>query len=330
MADERRRRVVLASALCLAGLGVLSLALGDSGLYSTPGAALSYLPSGHLVKTLEDGTEFTVAIEHFDYTGQTGNYIDDWVYYVGAYEHHVLRFMRDVLTQVEDGVALDVGANVGLHSQYVSPYAKTVHAIEPWPPVLVRLDAMIAANKIDNIAVHRVGYAEEPGSLPFFAPDDNNLGKGSFDETYSGSKGTTEELPLVVGDAHLVEVGASRIDLIKIDIEGYERYAMRGLRQTVERDKPVVVLEVNATEGGFRSEADLSSTFPSGYAYYRLTTPGEFGAWSISLLGWRWVYGPEEEGIYTIEPYDMDFEKRGTLIAVHEERSALLEALSAP
>ena len=59
--------------------------------------------------------------------------------------------MRDISRAFGGGVFVDVGANTGLHSLYMSKHASTVHAFEPYEPVLARLRAAIARNEIGNI-----------------------------------------------------------------------------------------------------------------------------------------------------------------------------------
>jgi len=252
------------------------------------------------------------------YKGNTQHLIDLQVYAFGGYEKHVLFAMRDAVAKtrgLDEAVFLDVGANVGHHSMFMSRQLAHVHAIEPFPPVLARFDEMIALNKLENITVHRVGYSNEPGSLPFFAPPEDNHGSGTFAHAHAAEDKPAMELPLVVGDDHLRGEGIERVDLIKIDIEGFERFAFQGLRATIEANKPIIVFELNAhTDGGFRTAQELEQTFPPGYKFFEIHGPPDIG-WKFGGAG-KLVCG-SEEGQYRLAPYDMTFsESGGNLIGV--------------
>ena len=294
--------------------------LKDSGLFTQPITALTYLPSGRWVRLPSAPTAFQVQSDGFVFVGETGNFLDDNVYLFGAYERPELYLLRDVLTQMrgDEGVFLDVGANVGHHALYMAQYARKVHAVEPFPPVLARMDAMIEVNRARNVTVHRVGFSNAPGALPFYAPSDDFQGNGSFDAAFAMDAERTIELPLVVGDAWLHDRGITRVDLIKIDIEGFERYGLEGLRQTLERDRPAVVMELNNAEGGFASMEQIRATFPEGYAMYEVEAPqgGRVDLFGIAL-GWSmYVYGPRLNGEYALRPFNGEFApQRNVLIA---------------
>ena len=59
--------------------------------------------------------------------------VDNDIFYYGAYEKHILYFLRDVMRTVygNRGTFVDVGANTGQHSLFVSRFASEVHAFEP-------------------------------------------------------------------------------------------------------------------------------------------------------------------------------------------------------
>ena len=125
--------------------------------------------------------DFVVDYFGFTYTGNTGNYIDANVYYFGAFEKPEIYFVRDTLTSLPPGpVFIDVGANTGLYTVFASKDAHTVHAFEPFPPVLQRLRALVADNGVPNVVLHPVGLGAEEAQLAFMSPPDDNLGTGSF------------------------------------------------------------------------------------------------------------------------------------------------------
>ena len=219
-----------------------------------------------------DSFDFTTDFFGMRYEGNSGNYIDRRIFYVGAYEKPMLFLLRDIMGTAfaNQGVFIDVGANTGQHSLFMSQYSKEVHAFEPYEPVLKRFRKMIDINQIRNIVIHPVGLGHEAAKLPFYKPPDTNLGTGSFvagfkpDNTYGG------ELDIRVGDEALASANVGSVALIKIDIEGYEKYALRGLNRTLEGFRPFVVFELTSNPTSpvsIKSKRELVALFPDSYEF---------------------------------------------------------------
>lgn len=270
--------------------------------------------------TVEDvqqrAADFEIDFFGLQYRGNTANLIDAHAYYFGAYEKPELFLLRDSLNVLgPEAVVLDVGANTGLHAMFVSRYAKEVHAFEPYRPVLARLRHAIESNNLPNIVVHPVGLGEAEASLPFFAPPDDNLGTGSFVDGFrTGNRDDTEALRIVVGDDYLPQAGVDRVDLIKMDIEGYEKPALSGLRRVLTQDRPIVLLEVSmdpALPGLFSSVEELRSHLPEAYELF--------------------VFAERDlrSGMYRLEPARLSFNRRGraNVVAVPAEKA---DALTGP
>jgi FkbM family methyltransferase len=226
----------------------------------------SWIQKRHVVLGLYKPIDFRVNFFGMIYEGRSGNILDDAILYYGAQEKYILFFMKDVAeTLGKDVVFYDIGANVGQHSLFMSKYVKEVHAFEPYPPVLERFRKMVAINRIKNIYIHPVGLGNKNGQLPFYEPPESNLGAGSFikrEDTID--KNFT--MPLVIGDEWLEKKGASHVDIIKCDIEGYEKNAFLGLKQTLSSNRPIVVMELNlGLEESFQSIDDFYATFPPDY-----------------------------------------------------------------
>lgn len=230
--------------------------------------------------------DFVIDFGGFRYRGNTGNLIDACMYYYGAWEKSALNFMRDTLTN--DSVMIDVGANTGIYSVVASKQAKYVHAIEPYPPILVRLHHIIDENKIPNVTVHPVGLGAEEAELPFFPPPDRNLGWASFVPGFvQGSRGDTLKLKIVQGDSYFQKNGIARVDFIKMDIEGYEKPALAGLQQTLRRNRPVVLMELSIDPSLpilFKSLQELRAAFPENYEFFKLQENVISGAYRLYPL----------------------------------------------
>ncbi|MDY3554947.1 FkbM family methyltransferase [Gemmata sp. JC717] len=220
--------------------------------------------------------EYTFTVENYGYTyrGTSGNLIDDAVLAFGAWEKHILFFLDDYVnaTGTRDRVFVDVGANTGQYVLFMAPRVKAVHAIEPFPPVLKALHANLKLNPFTNVTVHEVGLGEREATIPFFEPaDDAHQAGGSFrGEGHDGhGQKRGADLRVVPGDALLA--GTGPIGVMKIDIEGYEEAALKGLRKTLETHRPLVVLEVStAPAGTIGSLEQLKALFPDRYECFVL------------------------------------------------------------
>jgi FkbM family methyltransferase len=225
-----------------------------------------------LAKLRDKEFDFTVENYGYVYKGRTGELIDDCVLTFGAWEKFMLFFMDDYTRAagIQDTAFVDVGANTGTHTLFMAPRIKEVHAIEPFPPVLKRLHANLALNKFANIRVHEVGFGEKDDTIPFYAPDESNTGGGTF---RPGDKEKTlhGKLRVVAGDEYFKGVTMAPVGLIKMDIEGYEEPALKGLRATIERHRPLVIVEVTTKNhqvaGTIASFDQLRGLFPANYEF---------------------------------------------------------------
>ena len=317
-----KRRTALAlsvvGAAALAGTGGRWLRM--AGLHDDPLRSWPALRHGRYVSFPPEPTPFEADIEGYVYAGVSGNYIDDRILALGLYERPELELLRDLLVahRGSEGVVLDVGANVGQHTLYLARHAAQVHAVEPFPPVLERLDALVERNGLRHVTVHRVGFSNRAGSLPFFAPPAQNLGTGSFDPAFRRANTPDRELPLVVGDDWLAEHGVGRVDLVKVDVEGTERLVLEGLRRTLERDRPTVMFELNPAPGSFRDAAQVERTFPEAYRFFELADSQLY--W-VHLPRGTYFYGPRLEGGGRLVPFTGRCAKQRNVVAVPEERA---------
>jgi FkbM family methyltransferase len=213
---------------------------------------------------------FTVTSNGYTYKGETGNYIDEHVLFYGAYEKYMLYFMRDYVraTGQKDSALIDVGANVGQHSLFMSRHVKEVHSIEPYPLVLRRFHEMVKLNNFDNIKIHEVGFSDDVGSIPYYPPPGDNLGAGTFRKEAVDWQTKEIKLPLVIGDDYLKSVEMPPVSVIKMDIEGYEEKGLRGLKKTLEKHRPLVVVEVTRPpKGTIATGEQLRRLFPEKYQF---------------------------------------------------------------
>lgn len=236
--------------------------------------------------------EFSVDLNGARYQGHTGNYVDKNIFFHGAYEKPVLFFLRDILSTAhhDQGVFLDIGANTGQHSLFLARHAKAIHAFEPWEPVLIQLRRNIEANRLSHIVVHPFGLGNENSIQTFYRPPDNNLGMGSFVKEFATVNSPADKLEIRIGDEVLEKAGVSAVALIKMDIEGFEKLALKGLERTLRQYRPIVEFELSSDPNSpvsVKSRAELLSLFPPDYESLRFSgrSDPDTGAYVLEPLG---------------------------------------------
>jgi len=228
----------------------------------------------------ENPRKFSVDFFGSRFEGDSSDSLEAAILAYGAYERDILYLMRDYLKILKKPVKVfwDVGSHIGLHSVYISNYATTVHSFDPYPPVLKRFEEIVSTNNINNIKIHGVGLGAKKEKLPFFLPegsDDKKLTTvGTFDQDFGWKRGDkTQKLLIVNGDDYMSTQNLSPPDLIKVDVEGFEKPALEGLKNTLTEHRPVVVIEVTPNSESavaFRSQAELQKVFPKNYSILTL------------------------------------------------------------
>ena len=205
-----------------------------------------------------------------------GEYIDSDIFSEGAYE---LYFLRWIERTISGRTYVDIGANIGNHALYLAGNFDSVHCFEPNPPVADRLAENAALNAIP-IRVHRVGLGKIDTVLPFHPNNVGNLGGSSF---AANGFDATCVLPVRNGDAYFAAHAIEDIDLLKIDVEGFELEVLSGLQAIIQRDRPVVILEF---DGRKLDPAKLQELLPN----YVLAELNEIGA-LVDFVPERRYYG---------------------------------------
>ena len=146
---------------------------------------------------------------------------------------------------------LDVGANVGYHtvlaSKIVGPRGK-VFSFEASPMVGVQLK-VTESNINNNVRVFNLAVSDSLATLTFYTEIGGHTGRSSLLQ-HVASESQANQVPAIPLDSMLPDL--PNITLVKLDIEGAEMRALRGMRNLLSRDKPGVLLEL--TEQWLRAD----------------------------------------------------------------------------
>jgi FkbM family methyltransferase len=119
-----------------------------------------------------------------------------------------------------------------------------VHGFEPNPATYRRLSDNIALNGYSQVTAHSLALSDQGGSATLYLPKDDNLGEASL-QKYDGETESTVITTLTADEwMESADLGnPARIDLIKIDVQGYETRAIRGASKLLARYRPLVICE---------------------------------------------------------------------------------------
>ncbi|MBW2466813.1 MAG: FkbM family methyltransferase [Deltaproteobacteria bacterium] len=218
-----------------------------------------------------EGYSFRTDFFEMLWLGKTNNYVDYQVLLRGAYEKFMLFFMRDALDSIgQDKVVLDIGANIGNHALFLTQYASIVHAFENYQPAKESLEEKMLVNNIGNIVIHPIGLSDRKESIPFYPQDVDSISTGSFEKGFCGSEENAIILNVDIGDDVMKNENITGIDLIKIDVEGFEIQVLKGLANTMRENRPLVIFEtLPATRESSETDFEkMKALFPDKYSFY--------------------------------------------------------------
>ncbi len=155
------------------------------------------------------------------------------------YELELLQWIKDKgLT----GTYVDVGSHQGNHTIYFSKMcmAEKVVGIEGNPFYFELLEENTSLNECDNVVLHNIiASNEEDADVELFFNKSNTGNTSAYDFKHSTQKvvNKTSKLDnLLIGE---------EVTLIKLDIQDMEWFALQGCRNTIRKNKPLLILEWN-------------------------------------------------------------------------------------
>lgn len=173
--------------------------------------------------------------------------------YVGRSMHTYGEYGPDETEKILElrgsGLFLDVGANIGCISQAVIASGGRVLAFEPQLEVYDVLCRNLAHAgtgwEVMNVAVGKEEGVAQMSILDYSAK--NNIGGLSLG-LGSNRWGKHRDVPVITLDGLNLK---ERVTFIKIDVEGYEEQVLRGAKNLIARDKPVLYVEDDRVENSY-------------------------------------------------------------------------------
>jgi len=198
-----------------------------------------YIKEGLSVVRLIDGSKIYINPEDQD--------VGSYVALHGFWEPHIEEIWRKL---VKDGdVIFDVGANFGYFSAVAARKMKKGHIylFEANNKLISYLEKTMSINGFANkSSIVNKAVGDKKG-VQKFRESQNFWGRSTLTESSIGEKGKLKKVEVITLDQYCAENKITNIDLIKMDIEGYEDRAYIGMNKIINDNKHVkIVMEFSA------------------------------------------------------------------------------------
>jgi len=121
---------------------------------------------------------------------------------------------------------------------------------------------------VQNIILHQCGLGATSGKSPLYLGPES--GGSSLIPGVNGiCCSNSVPVTIVRGDDFFRETGINKLDLIKLDIEGFEKHAVAGMSRHIDKWRPIIMIEISeAGKEQFGNFATFIETFPKDYVFY--------------------------------------------------------------
>lgn len=147
-----------------------------------------------------------------------------------------------------DSCVLDVGANVGMTALAFSQICARgrVVAIEPVPQTFECLRRNLSEANVKNVTALNFGAGNTSGSFTMQGAENNAAGAFVANQHTAYASGHfSAQVAIKRIDEVFDQLGLGRLDVAKIDVEGFELAVLEGAANTIDRYRPRVLLEMN-------------------------------------------------------------------------------------
>lgn len=185
--------------------------------------------------------------------------------------HELLTAFPDVPKKIAEfvpsrKVVIQAGGNNGLYAKQYSELFDTVYTFEPVPELFYCLNRNITT---DNVFKFQACLGDRHALV--------GLGRKVYNNAGSTNVYGEGQTPTLMID----NLGLSQCDLIHLDIEGFELFALRGGEKTIAKCRPVIVLEESVHSLRYGVSPGDIERWLAGFGYSRIGTVQGDGVYKV-------------------------------------------------
>lgn len=204
------------------------------------------------------------------------DFISQFIAIDGRFENQELCLIEKIFKgKLDNKISLDIGANIGNHTVALSKFSRMVYAFEPNSLVFDVLKLNI--RNLRNVKAFNFGASISNQRIIAKVPFLNcGAGSASLDEKNIRADQFYETLFRLKSLDQYRMLSDKNIGLIKIDVEGHELQALKGMKSLLKKNKPVILFEQNR---GIFKQTSLEVNFMKSIGYKFLYELIEVETW---------------------------------------------------
>lgn len=170
----------------------------------------------------------------------------DYFLFYDTYDKDNFAFVKKFLRH--GMVVVDIGANLGLYSLFFSKYVGNegrVFSFEPVKQSFEQLQYNVSLNKFKNIELFNFGLSNESAQILIYKDKEND---GANSIVYQDNSFGSERITVMKFDdlwEKKLSKELKKIDLVKIDVEGWEPMVLKGMVSFLNNNNPLILMEHN-------------------------------------------------------------------------------------
>lgn len=157
--------------------------------------------------------------------------------------------------------AMDIGANRGIWAGLMAELTRTVWAFEPNP----KLFAFLEQGAPQQVTCKAIGLSNTTGMAQLLIPGEGERFSNQGASLNPAKVGDRPHMKVDIKTATLDSLDPPPTGFLKIDVEGHERAVIEGAKGLIQRDRPVMIVEMEERHTGRNIAEELDSIEKLGY-----------------------------------------------------------------
>ena len=152
----------------------------------------------------------------------------------------------------DNGLVLDIGANIGIMTVHFAKKLKnsTIFSFEQIPQNIKTLERIVRYFKLKNVRIIECALGDENGEIEMVMPVINSVKMQGLShvlhESIEGNnEGEVFKVPVKkLDDINEIDINNKKINAIKIDVENFEYFVLKGGRELINKHRPLIYCEL--------------------------------------------------------------------------------------